>query len=80
VVHADALALEQNAEPSVAEAAPFAGEQAQTCSHRFVTPMIWSSLNRLLRIVRLIVDGLHLQVRERKGRHVNRHNPLPSPA
>jgi hypothetical protein len=29
--------------------------------------MIWSSLNRLLRIVRLLVDGLHLQARERKG-------------
>jgi hypothetical protein len=29
--------------------------------------MIWFSLNRLLRIVRLLVDELHLQARERNG-------------
>jgi hypothetical protein len=37
--------------------------------------MIWSSLNRLLRIVRLLVDGLHLHARERKG---SRSHGLPT--
>jgi hypothetical protein len=36
--------------------------------------MICSSLNRLLRIVRLLADGLQLQARERKGsRSVEQH-------
>jgi hypothetical protein len=38
--------------------------------------MIWSSLNRLLRIVRLLVDGLHLQARERKGSRSRRLRSL----
>jgi hypothetical protein len=38
VVHDHAFALEQDPGPPVAEAAPLAGERAQTRPHRFVAP------------------------------------------
>jgi hypothetical protein len=40
VVHTHALALEQDAQPPVAEAPPLTGQAAQTRPDRFVAPVL----------------------------------------